>query len=316
MRSELPLTKPLKIICLLYICFSDLLCWLLLAGGGTPYIPSYMDLSNGPEPCVVCGDAATGYHYRCMTCEGCKVRACRGVHQLINKVLINKVRFGFMLYIWALWRRHSSARDRESLHTNFRWCALLNEGTEKEINLFWFEVYRVNFSCCNLNQPHRKLSRTSVPCEKRNQMLPPALFQTHQEPSSRSRNKAPDALVASCEAQGVTALSKRALMHDLQRNEFGIQLCKTEQEQVSQGASWLIGGRPLYISHTQIKGEVSKCFGIVRLTFPFWRTRSSSLSCGECVRKMRIFADEMAKNWFKTPLADGIILWCDVTHPL
>ena len=32
-----------------------------------------MDLSNGPEPCVVCGDAATGYHYRCMTCEGCKV---------------------------------------------------------------------------------------------------------------------------------------------------------------------------------------------------------------------------------------------------
>ncbi|XP_052237901.1 thyroid hormone receptor beta-like [Dreissena polymorpha] len=37
-----------------------------------PYIPSYMDLSNGPEPCVVCGDAATGYHYRCMTCEGCK----------------------------------------------------------------------------------------------------------------------------------------------------------------------------------------------------------------------------------------------------
>ncbi|XP_041375002.1 thyroid hormone receptor beta-A-like [Gigantopelta aegis] len=39
---------------------------------GVPYIPSYMDLTNGPEPCVVCGDAATGYHYRCMTCEGCK----------------------------------------------------------------------------------------------------------------------------------------------------------------------------------------------------------------------------------------------------
>ncbi|XP_064646515.1 thyroid hormone receptor beta-like [Lineus longissimus] len=39
---------------------------------GTPYIPSYMDLTNGPEPCVVCTDAATGYHYRCMTCEGCK----------------------------------------------------------------------------------------------------------------------------------------------------------------------------------------------------------------------------------------------------
>uniref|UniRef100_A0A183T6B5 Nuclear receptor domain-containing protein n=1 Tax=Schistocephalus solidus TaxID=70667 RepID=A0A183T6B5_SCHSO len=37
-----------------------------------PYIPSYMDPSNGPEPCVVCGDNATGFHYRAMTCEGCK----------------------------------------------------------------------------------------------------------------------------------------------------------------------------------------------------------------------------------------------------
>ena len=37
---------------------------------GTPYLPSYMDLTHGPTPCVVCSDAATGYHYRCMTCEG------------------------------------------------------------------------------------------------------------------------------------------------------------------------------------------------------------------------------------------------------
>ncbi|TGZ59587.1 hypothetical protein CRM22_008983 [Opisthorchis felineus] len=37
-----------------------------------PYIPSYMDPSSGPEPCVVCGDNATGFHYRAMTCEGCK----------------------------------------------------------------------------------------------------------------------------------------------------------------------------------------------------------------------------------------------------
>ncbi|KAH9279811.1 Thyroid hormone receptor alpha-A [Echinococcus granulosus] len=37
-----------------------------------PYIPSYMDTTNGPEPCVVCGDNATGFHYRAMTCEGCK----------------------------------------------------------------------------------------------------------------------------------------------------------------------------------------------------------------------------------------------------
>lgn len=34
------------------------------------YIPSYLDKD---ELCVVCGDKATGYHYRCITCEGCKV---------------------------------------------------------------------------------------------------------------------------------------------------------------------------------------------------------------------------------------------------
>lgn len=39
------------------------------------YIPSYLDKD---EQCVVCGDKATGYHYRCITCEGCKVRG-RGV---------------------------------------------------------------------------------------------------------------------------------------------------------------------------------------------------------------------------------------------
>lgn len=33
------------------------------------YIPSYLEKD---ELCVVCGDKATGYHYRCITCEGCK----------------------------------------------------------------------------------------------------------------------------------------------------------------------------------------------------------------------------------------------------
>ncbi|XP_052404128.1 thyroid hormone receptor alpha-A-like isoform X5 [Carassius gibelio] len=33
------------------------------------YVPSYLEKD---EPCVVCGDKATGYHYRCITCEGCK----------------------------------------------------------------------------------------------------------------------------------------------------------------------------------------------------------------------------------------------------
>ncbi|NXF14126.1 THA protein, partial [Smithornis capensis] len=39
------------------------------------YIPSYLDKD---EQCVVCGDKATGYHYRCITCEGCKVSWGRG----------------------------------------------------------------------------------------------------------------------------------------------------------------------------------------------------------------------------------------------
>lgn len=38
------------------------------------YIPSYLDKD---ELCVVCGDKATGYHYRCITCEGCKVTQSR-----------------------------------------------------------------------------------------------------------------------------------------------------------------------------------------------------------------------------------------------
>ena len=41
---------------------------------GIAYVPSYMRPEDGPYPCVVCGDAATGHHYRAMTCEGCKVR--------------------------------------------------------------------------------------------------------------------------------------------------------------------------------------------------------------------------------------------------
>lgn len=36
-----------------------------------PYVPSYMDPDN-VDKCVVCGDNATGFHYRAMTCEGCK----------------------------------------------------------------------------------------------------------------------------------------------------------------------------------------------------------------------------------------------------
>lgn len=40
---------------------------------GMLYILSYMDLINGLEFCVVCGDVVIGYYYCCMICEGCKV---------------------------------------------------------------------------------------------------------------------------------------------------------------------------------------------------------------------------------------------------
>ncbi|CEF68296.1 Nuclear hormone receptor, ligand-binding, core domain and Zinc finger, nuclear hormone receptor-type domain and Steroid hormone receptor family and Thyroid hormone receptor family and Nuclear hormone receptor, ligand-binding domain and Zinc finger, NHR/GATA-type domain-containing protein [Strongyloides ratti] len=36
---------------------------------GTPYIPSYLEKG---QLCNVCGDEATGLHYRAITCEGCK----------------------------------------------------------------------------------------------------------------------------------------------------------------------------------------------------------------------------------------------------
>ena len=49
---------------------------------GTPYLPSYMDLSHGPTPCVVCSDAATGYHYRCMTCEGTRYHSLLYIESL------------------------------------------------------------------------------------------------------------------------------------------------------------------------------------------------------------------------------------------
>ncbi|XP_068889180.1 thyroid hormone receptor alpha-like isoform X1 [Aphelocoma coerulescens] len=40
------------------------------------YIPSYLDKD---EQCVVCGDKAASYHYRCIACEGCKVTWGRGL---------------------------------------------------------------------------------------------------------------------------------------------------------------------------------------------------------------------------------------------
>ncbi|KAK6107224.1 Zinc finger C4 type (two domains) family protein [Brugia pahangi] len=54
-----------------------------------PYLPRYM---KPGQPCVVCGDDATGLHYRAITCEGCKgffrrtvqqniVYKCKGIEQ-------------------------------------------------------------------------------------------------------------------------------------------------------------------------------------------------------------------------------------------
>ena len=52
----------------------NFLCFFALLLLDTPYVPSYMNGSEGADLCVVCSDAATGYHYRAMTCEGCKVK--------------------------------------------------------------------------------------------------------------------------------------------------------------------------------------------------------------------------------------------------
>lgn len=59
------------------------------------YIPSYLEKD---EPCVVCGDKATGYHYRCITCEGCKVHN--------TSVVSTCCRYYFVMYytLWQLWQ--------------------------------------------------------------------------------------------------------------------------------------------------------------------------------------------------------------------
>ncbi|XP_075927745.1 thyroid hormone receptor beta-A-like isoform X4 [Petromyzon marinus] len=58
------------------------------------YVPSYLDKD---EPCVVCGDRATGYHYRCITCEGCKGFFRRTIQKSLHATYICKFAGGCII---------------------------------------------------------------------------------------------------------------------------------------------------------------------------------------------------------------------------
>ncbi|XP_061411048.1 thyroid hormone receptor beta-like [Lethenteron reissneri] len=55
--------------------------------GKKVYIPSY--LLEG-QPCAVCGDKATGYHYHCITCEGCKGFFRRTIQKSLHVMYVCK----------------------------------------------------------------------------------------------------------------------------------------------------------------------------------------------------------------------------------
>ena len=104
---------------------------------GTPYIPSYMDLSQGPEPCVVCGDAATGYHYRCMTCEGCKGFFRRTIQKNLkyhckwsNNCMVDK-----------------TSRN-QCQECRFRKCVTVGMATDREFPDFIFTVSNYSDAAC------------------------------------------------------------------------------------------------------------------------------------------------------------------------
>lgn len=115
------------------------------------YIPSYLEKD---EPCVVCGDKATGYHYRCITCEGCKVQPSSA---LIRRDLKGRVLFAeplslilnyrhswpdFVQALYTCWsnvqfhQKTTAVQEHILMQPFFRHCSIIKNGDKTLVSFF------------------------------------------------------------------------------------------------------------------------------------------------------------------------------------